>query len=161
MKTAFYEFSQNNSGGSFDVDENVCHRVVIEATSEDHARDILEPMIAGQSASCPCCGDRWTPYYADELNIEKFKESGYGVGVYSHYADAEKRWFDLYGNLPRLTEPEWTDEYGSRKFLGKVYFDTIEQYCQFMADTYGWTTPDVRIFRLDGTKTEIFKKALD
>lgn len=35
----FYHFSQNNSGGSFDFDENsgITHHVVIEANSADHA----------------------------------------------------------------------------------------------------------------------------
>ena len=42
-------------------------------------------------------------------------------------------------------------------FAGKIYFETIEQYCQFMANAYGWTVPDIRIHFLDGTKKEIFK----
>ena len=33
MSSKFYEFNQNNSGGFFDVDENVCHRVIIEANN--------------------------------------------------------------------------------------------------------------------------------
>lgn len=32
VKTAkFYEYNQNNSGGSFIVDKNLCHRLMIEA----------------------------------------------------------------------------------------------------------------------------------
>jgi len=86
------------------------------------------------------------------------EKKGYPVGVYSHYKDAEKRWFDLYGEFPRIEEPTWQTRYSSRVyFSGKIYFDTIVQYCKFMANAYGWTVPDVRIHFLDGTKKEIFK----
>lgn len=156
-QTKFYEFNQNNSGGHFDVDENVCHLVIIEAMDEKHAVALFEPMIENQSGSCPCCGDRWSPEYANEINLDKYKEKGYPVGVYSHYPDAEQRWFNLYGEFPRIEEPTWQAKYGSKEFLGKIYFETIEQYCQFMANAYGWTVPDARIHFMNGTKKEIFK----
>ena len=39
VKTAkFYEYNQNNSGGSFIVDKNLCHRLMIEA-DEQHLAD--------------------------------------------------------------------------------------------------------------------------
>ena len=157
IQTKFYEFTQNNSGGYFDVDENVCHRVIIEAMDEKHAVALFEPMIENQSGSCPCCGDRWSPEYANAINLDEYKEKGYSVGVYSHYQDAEQRWFKLYGEFPRIEEPTWKKIYGSKEFSGKIYFETIEQYCQFMANAHGWTTPDVRIHFMDGTKKEIFK----
>lgn len=157
IETKFYEFNQNNSGGFFDVDENVCHRVIIEAIDSSQALSIFEPMIENQSYSCSCCGDRWSTYDPDEIDIEQYKKKGYPIGIYSHYKDAEERWFKLYGDFPRIEEPTWKIEYGSKKFLGKVCFDTIEQYCQLMANEYGWTTPDIRIHYLDGTKKEIFK----
>jgi hypothetical protein len=156
LKKKFYEFNQNNSGGSFDVDENVCHRVIIEATDANHALAIFEPMIENQSGSCPCCGDRWYTYDPDEINLDEWKEKGYSVGVYSHYPDAEQRWFKLYGEFPRIEEPTWKTKYSSKEFTGKIYFENIEQYCQFMANAYGWTVPDIRIHFLDGTKKEIF-----
>ena len=157
LKKKFYEFNQNNSGGSFDVDENVCHRVIIEATDANHALAIFEPMIENQSGSCPCCGDRWYTYDPDEINLDEWKEKGYSVGVYSHYPDVEQRWFKLYGEFPRIEEPTWKTRYSSKEFTGKIYFENIEQYCQFMANAYGWTVPDIRIHFLDGTKKEIFK----
>lgn len=159
LETNFYEFTQNNSGGSFDVDENVCHRVIIEAIDDKHAQSIFEPMIENQSGSCPCCGDRWSSYDSDEIELSRWKEEGYPIGVYNHncYKDAEERWFKLYGEFPRIEEPTWQTKYGSKEFIGKIYFDTIEQYCQFMANAYGWTVPDVRIHFLDGTKKEFFK----
>lgn len=156
-QTKFYEFNQNNSGGFFDVDDNVCHRVVIEAIDSDHAQRLFEPMIENQSSSCPCCGDRWSLYNPDEIKLSEWKNGGYPVGVYSHYANAEERWFKLYGEFPRIQEPVWRTKYGSKEFAGKVYFDTIEQYCQFLANAYGDTTPDILIHFLNGTKTAIYK----
>jgi hypothetical protein len=160
IKTKFYEFDQNNSGGTFDVDENVCHRVIIEAMDENHARSIFEPMIVNQSSSCSCCGDRWSSYSPDEINLEKHKADGYTVGVYSHYKDAEQRWFALYGEFPRKEEPKWGEPFSLKEFSGSIWFENIEQYCQFMANHYGWTVPDIRIHFLDGTKKEIFKLEL-
>ncbi len=122
IKTKFYEFNQNNSGGHFDVDENVCHSVIIEAMDEKHAITLFEPMIENQSGSCYCCGDRSTEY-SYESNLDEYKEKGYNVG--------------------------------------KIYFESIEQYCQFMANAYGCTVPDVRIHFLDGTKKEILKCKTD
>lgn len=159
MITKFYEFSQNNSGGYFDVDENVCSRVIIEAEDMRKAIFTFAPMIINQSPSCPCCGDRW---YADdpwEVDLEAYKIDGYGVGVYSHYPDAKQRWMKLYGHLPRITDPAWERRFhGTEEFFGKVYFENIEQYCQFMANTYPcWTTPYIRIHLLNGTKLEFNK----
>ena len=114
VKTKFFEFSQNNSGGFFDVDDNVCHNVVIEANDKNHAISIFAPMIENQSHSCPCCGDRWMPEYADEIDM---------------------------------------------KFDNNT-FQSIEQYCQFIANRYGWTKPDYRIHFLDGTKKDIFSERI-
>ncbi len=57
----FYTFRQNNSGGSFTVDENVAHTVVIQASD---ARDANERAAAiglyfDGEGDCPCCGTRW------------------------------------------------------------------------------------------------------
>lgn len=157
INTKFFEFSQNNSGGYFDVDENVCHRVIIEAIDEDHAQSIIEPMIENQSPSCSCCGDRWSIYYCDEIEFEKYNEKGLEVDVYTHYKDYSERWFKLYGEFPRKDEPVVKKKSWGSKFTARVYFDNLEQYCQYLANAYGWTTPDVRIHYLDGTKKEIFK----
>lgn len=158
VDTKFFAFTQNNSGGRFDVDDNVCHRVVIEAIDAKHAQSRFEPMIENQSGSCPCCGDRWSSYEPDEIELIMWKENGYPVGVSGHYKDAEERWFNLFGELPRKKEPEWIKRYGIKDFSGLVYFENIEQYCQFLANLYGSTTPDIRIHYLDGTKKEINKK---
>jgi hypothetical protein len=48
-------------------------------------------------------------------------------------------------------------KYGSRRVIGRVKLDNIEQYAQILANLYGWTTPDARIFYLDGNVKEIHK----
>ncbi|WP_333577831.1 DUF7296 family protein [Sphingobacterium sp.] len=157
IETKLFEFTQNNSGGSFDVDENVCHRVVIEAVDKNHAMALLEPMVEHQSYSCSCCGDRWSPCYGEELDIAKYKEEGLLISIYTHYKDYEQRWHTLFGDLPRKTDPtvikrSWGDEFGTL-----IFFEDEIQYLQYLANQYGWTTPDVRIHYLDGSKKEIFK----
>lgn len=44
-----------------------------------------------------------------------------------------------------------------RKHKG-LRFDNIEDYAQYIADEYGWTTPDARIYYHDGNVKEIFKR---
>ena len=55
-----------------------------------------------------------------------------------------------------LTEPIVENKYGSVRVIGKIKVDSIEQYAQIMANLYGWTKPDCRIFYKDGTVKEIF-----
>ena len=66
MSTRFYHFSQNNSGGSFDVqpNEGIDVNVIIEAPSAPEANTIAEGIgiyFNGCSTGidCSCCGDRW------------------------------------------------------------------------------------------------------
>jgi hypothetical protein len=110
----FYEFSQNNTGGYFDVDAQVCHRLFIEADSARAAKQKaldLGVYFDGidKGMDCPCCGDRW--YGCEEVE-------------FPHYSGAE----------------------------------TVEDVAQFLADTYGWTTPDARIFYKDGSVKEVFSE---
>ena len=107
-KQKFYQFDQNNSGGFFDVNDKICHRVLIESDTLENALDKFYPMIKDQSYSCHCCGDRWSPEYAEEID---------------------------YSN-----------------------FNSVEDYCQYLSNDWGWTTPDIRIYFLDGTVKEIFKQ---
>jgi len=66
----YFHFSQNNSGGSFDVDDKVAHHVIIQARSPEEANRLainvgiyFEGCSTGQD--CSCCGDRWYPAYGD------------------------------------------------------------------------------------------------
>jgi hypothetical protein len=156
----FYELDQNNSGGSFVVDENLCHRLVIEADNEEEAINIAERLGCywngcDEGIDCDCCGDRWSTY-THEIDIEKIKEKGYNVGVYDFMNNPEEQWVEKYGKYPRLTEPAWSKKTSARQFSAPIYFETLESYCQFMADEYGWTKPDVRIFYKDGAIKEFF-----
>src|SRR5690606_15189130 len=107
---------------------------------------------------CNCCGYRWSSKWSDDMyvNLEKYQENGYEVGVYDHYTDPENEWKKKYGRYKLLQEPKWTEKF-SRKYEGKIYFDNIEEYAQFLANEYGWTSPDARIFYKDGRIVEIFK----
>lgn len=64
----FYTFSQNNSGGDFDIDDKVAEWVIIEADSADEANDIAEGVGiyfdgCENGYDCDCCGDRWYRQY--------------------------------------------------------------------------------------------------
>jgi hypothetical protein len=67
----FYEYNQNNSGGSFLMDEDVAHHVIIEARSAEAADAIAENIgiyfngTEDDGPDCPCCGDRWRSAYGD------------------------------------------------------------------------------------------------
>lgn len=168
METKFYEVSQNNSGGSFDVNEKVCHRLFIEAKSEEEATSIAEDLGCywngvSEGMDCPCCGDRW--YGVDEVNLNDMntKWNGYEVAEWldgkKHQSESEKleSFKSKYSGFTWLVEPVIDSKYGSRRVIGRVKLDNIEQYAQILANLYGWTTPDARIFYLDGNVKEIHK----
>jgi hypothetical protein len=108
--------NQNNSGGSFDTTDTLCHRLFIEAENDAAAEAKAESLGCywdgcENDMDCPCCGDRWSrPWHAITLPTE----------------------------------------------IGERTITTIEEYAQWMADEYGWTTPDGRIFYADGRVVEIF-----
>ena len=122
MTTKFYEFSQNNSGGGFDTDDDLCHRLFIEANDAEQANEIAEGLGVyfngcDNGQDCSCCGDRW--YECDE----------------SDSIDLEKT-----------------------SILYEKELATIADYAQMLADNWGWTKPDGRIFYLDGRKQDVFKQ---
>lgn len=61
----FYEFSQNNSGGVFDVDteRGISHFVIVEADSIEEANEKAERIglyfDSSRANDCSCCGSRW------------------------------------------------------------------------------------------------------
>lgn len=108
----WFEFDQNNSGGHFDVDDKVCHRLFIEAESFNDAVEKAEELGCywdgiDKGIDCSCCGNRWSKWDDEPVDIEP-------------------------------------------------YFNDIEEYAQFLADSFGWTTPDVRLYYNDGNVKEIF-----
>jgi hypothetical protein len=87
VKTAkFYEYNQNNSGGSFVVDKNLCHRLMIEA-DEQHLADRIAISLGVyfngcyEGLDCDCCGEEKelqqirTTIDEIEKSIEEIKEA--------------------------------------------------------------------------------------
>lgn len=115
----FYHFSQNNSGGGFDFDEEagITHHVIIEADSADHANKRAQTIgiyFDGvyKERDCPCCGDRWSDQWSDARGSEEPKIYGTPVAdsikesiregilwmdkgkeAVVHYADGRMEWF--------------------------------------------------------------------
>lgn len=63
----FWDYRQNNSGGSFDVDEKsgIDVTVIIEADTVDQANERAEGIGlywdgVENNRDCDCCGDRWS-----------------------------------------------------------------------------------------------------
>ena len=98
MKTKFYTFSQNNSGGSFvnsDL-EGISEYVIIEAMDAQTANDKAENIGlyfngCNDGIDCSCCGDRWhdSPDYYD--TIEEALEDTYTTwgGTIAYLADGK------------------------------------------------------------------------
>ena len=117
----FYEFVQNNSGGSFTFDEKagLTHFVHIEADSPEQANDIAERKGiyfngCEDGGDCPCCGDRWDPVFdhdgskvpanygtpLDELDPDAFYFIQWmpdGKEMAIHYKDGTIEWRDVHG----------------------------------------------------------------
>lgn len=111
----FFDYTQNNTGGNFTVDKKLCHRILIEADSQEKANIIAKDMgiyFNGVSLGrdCECCGDRW--YIPDKI----------------------------------IFPLKWDE---------KTYFENVEDYVQYLANEFGWTIPDGRIFYKNGKILEI------
>ncbi|ANT41068.1 hypothetical protein BI024_gp64 [Streptomyces phage Nanodon] len=67
---AFFEYNQNNSGGSFDRDHSagISHYVIIEADSaiEANAKAEVIGLYFDGEGDCSCCGDRWYEAWSDD-----------------------------------------------------------------------------------------------
>ena len=99
-RMAFYEFDQNNSGGSFDIDDarGIGPKVWIEATDLVCAVSIafgLGIYFDGVSKGidCGCCGDRWSaPWSNNEKatpEIDDKYDFGWHDAVYVHRLNGE------------------------------------------------------------------------
>lgn len=115
MKTKFWTFSQNNTGGSFDFDEaaGITNFVVVEANDADDAKERAEKIGlywngCDDGRDCPCCGDRWSEPWGDgevEPMIYSSRPSDYDSGAFAirwmkpareicvHHIDGRKEWF--------------------------------------------------------------------
>lgn len=122
----FYQFNQNNSGGYFVVNDKLCNRLFIEADSEEEAVRKAEEL-----------GCYWD-----------------GVANGLDCSCCGDRWSKYW--LDAIPLEKYRTE-GYKEWRGQTfYFNDIEEYAQYLANTYGWTKPDVRIYYKDGTVKEIF-----
>ena len=155
-----YEFTQNNSGGYFEVDDKVCHRVFIEADNAMEANEIAQELGiyfdgCDKGIDCPCCGDRWYEVWDNEyVDLDVINKRGWEVQTYGE----ENNWYEKYGQYEIVESPicVGTDKLIGNLFQGKIKFRNVEEYVQFLANEYGWTSPDARIYYKDGTVKEIF-----
>lgn len=91
--TYFYTFYQNNSGGYFVRNDNVCEIVIIEAENAEQANEIASNIGIYFNGTifgfdCSCCGDRWTPVEDFE---GKNEPSVYGESVYEYEGSIFKK----------------------------------------------------------------------
>lgn len=148
----FYEFTQNNSHGYFEVDDKVCYKLLIEADDSYDAKTKAEELGCYWNGvlfgiDCPCCGDRWGS--CEKIDSERLKS--YTVWDYA----SKSNWRKKYGKFNIIEKPT-KDEFGI--WSGTVSFSNIEEYAQCLANKSGHTKPDVRIFYKDGTVKDIFKE---
>lgn len=145
----FYFFNQTNSGGSFDVDNKVCHRVIIEASDDAEAIDIAENIGiyfdgCENGYDCSCCGDRWSRPWSDD-----YKEFPYTFGSFDE-TEVEKIVEKYNCKKVKKSKPFGKKDYD-------VIFETVEQFAQYLVDDYAWTRPDTRIYYKNGGIKEIYK----
>lgn len=153
----FYEFSQNNSGGRFVVDDKLCHRVVVEAESASEANAKLEELggyfdgcVTGND--CSCCGDRW--YAVSDSDGLKFPK------VWGTF-DPERAKAIAATYKAEARKCEEDPVYGDKTRNWEVVFTAVDQYARFVADEYGWTSPDVRIYYANGAVLKINSTKVD
>lgn len=80
----FYTFRQNNSGGRFDVDDDVNIYVVIEGDTLSEIVDKAEQVGiyfdgCADGSDCPCCGDRWYPAYGESDDVPMWYDTPYDL----------------------------------------------------------------------------------
>ena len=71
----FYTYTQNNSFGAFDINDDVTHYVIIEADSVEDANS--RAVAVGiyfngcrNGIDCSCCGDRWSKAWEEDATPE-------------------------------------------------------------------------------------------
>ena len=168
----FYEISQNNTGGSFITNDKLCHRLFIEANSSTEADSIAEDLGCywngvAEGSDCSCCGDRWYGAYSaiDLTSMTREKNSSYPVKEWVNRKESASEVLEAlkerYSEFEWVKEPLIIEKYGSPVIDGLVKLNSIEDYAQVLADQYGCTSPDARIFYYDGRVKEIFSAKVE
>lgn len=84
----WFNFSQNNSYGGFDIDEHVAHEMFIQASNFEEANDLAESIGCyfngvDDGIDCSCRGNRWHALLSDcdainlpyGVTIERYAQS--------------------------------------------------------------------------------------
>lgn len=167
-KTKFYDLSQNNSGGSFDVNETLCHRLFIEADTYEEAVSKAESLGCywngvDEGQDCPCCGDRWYKPYSEInlMSMDNKKDGGYPIETFLPKGMSLEDFKRGYKGMEWIEELVLGEKYGSPYVTGRVKLRNVEDYAQVMANLFGWTSPDVRVFYKNGEVKEIFSSKIE
>lgn len=107
-QTRFYVYRQNNSGGSFDIDDatGIGPKVWIEANDMNHSIERAQSIGiyfngVEDGRDCVCCGDRWSKPWSDNgENLPKINDKydfNWWNTVYIHYIN---------GSIERITEKQ-------------------------------------------------------
>jgi hypothetical protein len=70
-KLKWFTFRQNNSGGSFTVNNDVDTNVIVQAHNADEANELAQRVgiyFSGvaDGIDCECCGDRWSTIWSND-----------------------------------------------------------------------------------------------
>lgn len=145
----WFEWDQNNSGGSFVVNDKLTCRLFIEADTYEEAEGKAFGMGVyydgcSKGMDCGCCGDRW--YEGDEVKLPiTYTETDYGYG---------------FRDIP-FTPTGYTkakDWDGVEREVREYELKTVEDYAKYVSVAYGWEEPDARLFYKDGTIKEVSKE---
>lgn len=93
IKTSFFEYVQNNSGGSWFLSEGngIGHVVWIEAADAKSADGIAEDLGlyfdgCDTERDCNCCGDRWVRASIGRVEVKQHRSHKHNTG-YVHFLD--------------------------------------------------------------------------
>lgn len=110
----FFTYSQNNSGGSFKIDEfsGITKFVIIESYSAADANLKAESigLYFDGDGDCACCGDRWSSQWDDsdghptpmiygedaEAYVTPFKWMPPGKEIVIHRLDGSVKWHGVF-----------------------------------------------------------------
>jgi hypothetical protein len=70
-KLKWFNFRQNNSGGSFTVNNDVDAYVIVQAHNADEANQLAQRIGiyfngVNDGIDCECCGDRWSTIWSND-----------------------------------------------------------------------------------------------
>jgi hypothetical protein len=103
---SFYQYRQNNSGGSFEVNDKLTVTVWIEARCVEEANNTFQSLGGyfdgcEKGWDCECCGDRWYPVDEGdcyetlpeiELSTSEYLGAPAGSQTVVHYLDGGIVW---------------------------------------------------------------------